>query len=160
MMGVGKSTVGKFLSKKLDLPFKDLDREIENLESLTISEIFNFKGEPYFRRLEEREVLKIVKERGRVIALGGGTFMNQKVRKNIKKTCFTVWLDLPPEKIFKRVKKNNRRPLLSQAKSIKDVEKIYLNRKKIYALSDYRLNCANKSIKQMVNEIEKIYENL
>ena len=160
MMGVGKSTVGKFLSKKLNMPFKDLDREIENLESLTSREIFYFKGEPYFRGLEEREILKIIKKKGRVIALGGGTFINQKVRKNIKKTCFSVWLDLPPEKIFERVKKNNRRPLLSQAKSIKDVEKIYLNRKKIYALSDYRLNCANKSINQMVNEIEKIYENL
>ncbi len=160
MMGVGKSTVGRFMSKKLKMPFKDLDRQIEKLESLTIKEIFDLKGEPYFRNLEEVEILKIIKKKGRVIALGGGTFINQKVRKNIKKTCFSVWLDLPPEKIFSRVKKNKRRPLLSQAKSIKDVEKIYLNRKKIYAMSDYKLNCANKSIKQIASEIEKIYENL
>ena len=118
------------------------------------------KGEPYFRNLEEAEILKIIKKKGRVIALGGGTFINQKVRKNIKKTCFSVWLDLPPEKIFSRVKKNKRRPLLSQAKSIKDVEKIYLNRKKIYALADYKIDCASKNKEDVANEIKKIYENI
>ena len=159
-MGVGKSTVGRFMSKKLKMPFKDLDRQIEKLESLTIKEIFDLKGEPYFRNLEEAEILKIIKKKGRVIALGGGTFINRNVRKNIKKTCFSVWLDLSPEKIFSRVKKNKRRPLLINTKSIKDVENIYLNRKKIYALADYRLDCVSKSAENIVNEIEKIYENI
>ena len=160
MMGVGKSTIGRLLSKKLRMPFEDLDSNIESKASLTIKEIFNLKGEAYFRKLEENESIGIISKAGKVIALGGGTFVNEKVREQVKKNCFSVWLDLPPEKIFSRVKKNKRRPLLSQAKSIKDVEKIYLNRKKIYAMSDYKLNCANKSIKQIASEIEKIYENL
>ena len=63
MMGVGKSTVGRFMSKKLKMPFKDLDRQIEKLESLTIKEIFDLKGEPYFRNLEETEILKIIKKK-------------------------------------------------------------------------------------------------
>ena len=154
MMGVGKSTIGRLLSKKLRMPFEDLDSNIESKASLTIKEIFNLKGEAYFRKLEENESIGIISKAGKVIALGGGTFVNEKVREQVKKNCFSVWLDLSPEKIFSRVKKNKRRPLLSQAKSIKDVEKIYLNRKKIYALSDYRLNCANKSINQMKSPLE------
>ena len=86
--------------------------------------------------------------------------MNQKVREKVKKLSFSVWLDLSPIKIFNRVKKNKGRPLLINANSIKDVEKIYLNRKKIYALADYRLDCVSKSAENIVNEIEKIYENI
>jgi len=160
MMGVGKSTVGRFLSKKLGMSFEDLDTRIESRESLRISEIFNLKGEEYFRKIEENEGLNIIKEEEKVIALGGGTFINQKIRREIKKSCFSVWLDLAPKEIFNRVKKNKRRPLLINAKSIKDVEDIYLNRKKIYALADYRLNCDSKNKKEIANEIEKIYENI
>ena len=69
-------------------------------------------------------------------------------------------MDLATEKIFNRVKKNKRRPLLINVKSIKDVENIYLNRKKIYALADYRLDCVSKNAENIVNEIEKIYENI
>jgi len=158
-MGVGKSTIGILLSEKLKMPFEDLDSKIEKRESLTINEIFNLKGEEYFRKIEEIESLKIISEKGKVIALGGGTFVNSKVRKSIKDSCFSVWLDLPSEKIFDRVKKNKVRPLLMNVKSISDIEKIYIDRKKIYALSDCRINCESKTKKEIVNEIEKIYEN-
>ncbi len=160
MMGVGKSTIGRFLSKKLGMPFIDLDTQIERRESIKIKEIFDLKGENYFRQIEEKECLKIVKGSGKIIALGGGTFINKKVRKIIKNLCFSVWLDLSPEKIFLRIKKNKRRPLLINAKSIKDVEKIYLNRKKIYALADCRINCSLKNTSQIVNKINKIYEDI
>ena len=160
MMGVGKSTIGSLLSKKLKMPFEDLDNIIEMRESLKIKEIFDLKGEEYFRKVEENVSLNMIKERGKIIALGGGAFVNQRVRERIKKTCFSVWLDLATEEIFNRVKKNKRRPLLINAKSIKDVENIYLNRKKIYALADYRLDCVSKSAENIVNEIEKIYENI
>ncbi len=160
MMGVGKSTIGRLLSKKLEMPFEDLDDRIEERESLTIKEIFDSKGEEYFRKVEENEGLNIIKEEEKIIALGGGTFINQKVREEIKKTCLSVWLDLPPEKIFDRIKRKKVRPLLMNAKSTKDVENIYLNRKKIYALADYRLDCASKSAEDLVNEVKKIYENI
>ena len=159
-MAVGKSTIGRLLSKKLGIPFEDLDNRIEKRESLTIKEIFDSKGEEYFRKIEENEGLNIIKEEGKIIALGGGTFINQKVREGVKKTCFSVWLDLSPKEIFNRIKKNKGRPLLKNAKSIKDVENIYLNRKKIYALADYRLDCISKSTEEIVNKIKKIYENI
>jgi len=160
MMAVGKTTIGMLLSKKLVVPFEDLDARIENRESLTVKKIFDLKGESYFRKVEETECLKIINVKSRIIALGGGTFINQRVRNEIKKTCFSVWLDLPPKEIFARVRAKKERPLLMNTKSISDVENIYLNRKKIYALADYRLDCASKTKEQIVKEIEKIYENI
>ncbi len=160
MMAVGKSTIGRLLSKKLGMPFEDLDSRIEKRESLKIKEIFDSKGEEYFRKIEENEGLNLIKEEGKIIALGGGTFINQKVREEVKKTCFSVWLDLASKEIFNRIKKNKARPLLMNARSIQDVENIYLNRKKIYALADYRLNCTSKKAKEIVSKIEKIYENI
>ena len=160
MMAVGKSTIGRLLSKKLGMPFEDLDSRIEKRESLKIKEIFDSKGEEYFRKIEENEGLNLIKEEGKIIALGGGTFINQKVREEVKKTCFSVWLDLASKEIFNRIKKNKARPLLMNARSIQDVENIYLNRKKIYALADYKLNCASKNKEDVANEIKKIYENI
>jgi len=107
MMGVGKSTIGRLLSKKLRMPFEDLDSNIESKASLTIKEIFNLKGEAYFRKLEENESIGIISKAGKVIALGGGTFVNEKVREQVKKNCFSVWLDLEIKEIFERTKKNN-----------------------------------------------------
>ena len=160
MMGVGKSTIGRLLSKSLEKPFEDLDERVEMRESLKIYEIFDKKGEAYFRSIEESECLKIIKENGKIIALGGGTFINNNLREQIKKTCFSIWLDLAPDKIFERIKKNKNRPLLKNTDSKKDVENIYLNRKKIYALADYKLDCNLKKIEDISSEIEKIYENI
>ena len=160
MMGVGKSTIGLLLSKKLKMAFEDLDEKIETKESLTIKKIFDLKGEKYFRKIEENESLKIIEGKNKVIALGGGTFINENVRQNIKKLCFSVWLDLTPKEIFGRIKNNNARPLLRNVKSEKDIEKIYLSRKKIYALADYRVDCAYKNKKQIADEINKVYENI
>ena len=160
MMGVGKSTIGRLLSKKLGMPFEDLDERIEIKESLNIKQIFDIKGEQYFRKLEENEGLNLVEKKGKIIAFGGGTFINQKIREKTKKTCFSVWLDLSPEKVFRRVKKNKGRPLLTNAKSIKDVENIYLDRKKIYALADFRLDCDSESTEKIVEKIINIYENI
>ncbi len=160
MMGVGKSTIGRLLSIKLGIPFEDLDRIIEKSENLKINEIFRSKGEAYFRKIEEKECLKVIKKKGRIIALGGGTFMNEIIRKNIINKSLTVWLNLPQDEIFKRVKKSKKRPLLANVKSKKDVEKIYLKRKKIYSLADFELDCKFKNKKQIVNEIKIIYENI
>ena len=160
MMAVGKSTIGRLLSKKLAIPFEDLDKRIEKIESLSIKKIFEIKGENYFRKIEESECLKIINEKNKIIALGGGAFMNQRVRDEIKKSCFSVWLDLSPEKIFARIKANEERPLLKNAKSVNDVENIYLSRKKIYSLANYKLDCDSKSKEQILVEIEKVYENI
>ena len=79
MMGSGKSTIGKEISKKSALKFKDTDRLIESDQKMKIREIFDTKGEDFFRSLEEKIVLKTIKLTGQVIALGGGSFLNKKI---------------------------------------------------------------------------------
>ena len=92
--------------------------------------------------------------------MGGGAFLNDLIRKNLKKFSISIWLDLNPKHIFQRIKKNKRRPLLNYAKSEKDVEKIYKKRKAIYSLADFRINCDLKAKYAIVKEITKIYEDI
>jgi len=160
MMGVGKSTIGKYLSNKLNVQFKDIDVIVEKKLELSIPEIFEKKGEEFFRKIEEEISLDCVKEQNLVVALGGGAFMNKKIRENTKKLCVSIWLDLNFEELFKRIKMNKRRPLLNSNNSRKDVEKIYEKRKETYALADYKVDCNLKSREEIAKEILKIYENI
>ena len=85
MMGSGKSTIGKVISRKSGLKFIDTDELIEIQEKMKIREIFKNKGEDFFRQIEEKIILKVMKLNGYVIAVGGGAFINPKVRKEINK---------------------------------------------------------------------------
>jgi shikimate kinase len=160
MMGVGKSTIGKLLSKKFNIQFEDIDKIIERKLSLSIKEIFETKGEKFFREIEEKMSIEILQEKRIIIALGGGAFLNNLIRKNLKKFSISIWLDLNPKYIFQRIKKNKIRPLLNHAKSEKDVEEIYKKRKAIYSLADFRINCNLKAKYAIVKEITKIYEDV
>ena len=128
MMGVGKSSVGEDLSRKLNTGFKDIDKIIETKLSLSITDIFEKKGEKFFREIEEKETLIHLKDENIVIALGGGAFMNEKIRENIKKFSVSFWLDLNNKQVFQRISANKKRPLLSNKSTEKDVEKIYEER--------------------------------
>ena len=79
MMGVGKSTIGKAVSKRLSMEFIDIDKLIENKIKLTIQKIFELKGEAFFRKVEEKVTLEEIKKSNKVISLGGGAFMNKKL---------------------------------------------------------------------------------
>ena len=160
MMGVGKSSVGKDLSEKLNMRFEDIDLIIEKELSLSISEIFKKKGEKFFRNVEEKETLNYMNNEKVVIALGGGAFMNEKIRNESSKKCISFWLDLDPKTIFERIKTNMKRPLLNINNSEHEIKKLCDIRKKNYALSDYRINCNFKNQKQIVEEIYKIYANI
>ena len=91
-MGSGKSTIGKNLSKKLGIDFFDSDKEIELREKIKISNIFSLHGEKYFRNLEEKINLKLLKYKNVVLALGGGAFQNPSVRKVALEKCNCIWL--------------------------------------------------------------------
>ena len=103
MMGVGKSTIGKILAKKLKLKFIDIDKLIEKKENSTIKEIFKNKGENYFRKVEKQITLEELKKRNLVIALGGGAFVNHSIRKEIKNSAISFWLDLNIKSIISRL---------------------------------------------------------
>ena len=159
MMGSGKTSVGKSLSKKLNMEFGDTDSIIENKMSLSISDIFNSKGEEYFRKIEETESIRLVQKEGFVVALGGGAFLNDAIRKEVKKNCISVWLKVNIDELFKRTKNSRKRPLLNNINNTKDLKKFYEERKKVYALSDFKINCDNKTEDAIIDEIIGIYEN-
>ena len=93
MMGSGKTSIGLLVSKKLNLQFYDIDKVIEKELEMTISDIFEEKGEKFFRDFEEKTTLKILKKKGSIIALGGGGFINKKIRQDILKNHFSFWLN-------------------------------------------------------------------
>ncbi len=159
MMGVGKTTIGSLLSNHIGIKFIDMDTQIEKKLSLSINDIFKTKGEKYFREIEEKETIECLKNQNLIIALGGGAFLNEKIRDNIKKICISVWLDLDPKRIFNRTKANNKRPLLGNIKTDKELNDIYKLRKKVYSLADYRIDCNSKTKDEIIVEIAKIYEN-
>ena len=101
MMGVGKSTIGKKLAKNLQRRFVDIDKIIEIKEKKTIKEIFENEGEHYFRKIEKKITLEELKKNNLIIALGGGAFINTSIRREIKSSCLSFWLDLKVESLLK-----------------------------------------------------------
>ncbi len=158
MMGVGKSTLGKIVAKKQNLEFIDTDKKIEEKYSMTISEIFKNKGEEFFRNEEEKEVLKSLKKNNCVIALGGGAFINKNIRSGVLKSSISIWLDANLKTLRKRIKWNQKRPLLNSGNIKKKIDKLYLERKKIYSLANHRINCSNLTKESIIKKINFFYE--
>jgi len=159
MMAVGKSTLGKIVAKKAKLKFIDTDINIESKHSMRISEIFEKKGENFFRIEEEKEVLESIKKNKCVIAIGGGAFMNKNIREKILKNSISIWLDTDLNTLFQRVKWNKNRPLVKNKNSNSIIKKLYIKRKNIYKLANYKINCAEKTKENIVKQILSIYEN-
>ena len=158
-MGVGKSTIGRKLSEKLKLKFIDIDQFIEKREKSKISEIFKVKGETYFRKIEKKITLEILKEQQIVIALGGGSFLNNLIRQKIKNSSLSFWLDSNIKIILPRLQNIKKRPLLNKDNFEENINKIYLERKKIYNKADFKIKCDSLEIDEIVNKIIKLYEN-
>ena len=158
MMGVGKSTVGKNLAQKLSYNFVDIDRTIETREGSTINLIFKNKSESYFRKLENEISLEKLKEKNTVISLGGGAFLNKSIRREVKNTSVSFWLDVDVSELIKRLKKTKKRPLLYNKNLNVTVNKIYLERKKTYSEADYRIKCNFLGPDKIVDKILKLYE--
>ena len=157
-MGVGKSTIGKNLAKRLKYKFVDVDKLIEAQEGLSINLIFKNKSESYFRQIENDVTLSELKKENTVISLGGGAFLNNAIRKSAKRMSISFWLDLPIEELVKRLKKNSQRPLLFKKNIDETAKKIYLSRKKIYNEADYRIRCDSLKSDEIVHKILNLYE--
>ena len=158
MMGVGKSTIGRSLSKKLNMRFIDLDRLIEKTESDTIKEIFKKKGEKYFRNLERKIALKNLKKENSIIALGGGAFIDFHIRKEVLKNCISFWLDVKTEVVLSRSRSLKKRPLLNRNDLKNTFHDIYEKRKKVYSLANFRINCTRINKFKVTRKIVQIYE--
>ena len=156
MMGVGKSTIGKKLAKKLKLDFVDIDEIIESSENNKITNIFEIKGENYFRKLEKKITLQELKKNNLVMALGGGAFIDKTIRREIKNSCLSFWLDLNVSSLIKRVKNSKKRPLLDQDKLGQSINEIYSKRKKSYNEADFRIKCGSMNKDEIIHKIIKL----
>ena len=154
MMGSGKSKIGALLSKKMNMKFIDVDSRIEKIEKQKISQLFKLKGEKYFRALEVKTILSLLdsKEKELVLSLGGGSFLDEKIRKNIKNNSLSFWLNWKPSTIIKRIRKSSKRPLI-QGLNDQEIEKMILDRNKYYTKSDFKIDCDNHKKNQIVDKI-------
>ena len=135
LMGVGKSTVGRRLAQRLGLAFVDADAEIETAAGMTIAEIFDRFGEPYFRDGERRVLARLIDGRPKVIATGGGAFINEETRRLILAEATAIWLDANPAVLAERVKRRDTRPLLRNRNAHEVLSELAAVRNPIYALA-------------------------
>ena len=158
MMGVGKSTIGKNLAKRLKYNFVDIDKLIEIKEGLSINLIFKNKSEKYFRKIENEITLSELKKEKCVISLGGGAFLSSSIRRGAKKFSTSFWLDMSIDLLIKRLKKSRNRPLLFNKNINETVKKIYFDRKKIYSEADFKITCSSLKTEEIVKKILNLYE--
>ena len=158
MMGSGKSTIGKLLARKLNLQFIDVDTVIENETKMKIFDIFKKKGEIFFRSLEEKITLEILNSSNNIIALGGGGFLNNKIRKEIIDKNFSFWLNWKNSTLLGRIKKNNKRPMAYNSTDA-ELKDLIFQRLKIYKKAQFKINCNKLTKSEIVNEILIKYAN-
>jgi shikimate kinase len=133
LMGVGKSTVGRRLAIRLALPFVDADQQIEAAARMTIPEIFEKFGEAHFRDGERRVIARLVKGRPKVIATGGGAFMNDETRQLILDRAIAVWIDADIATLVDRVRRRDNRPLLKDKDPAEVLRALAVVRNPVYA---------------------------
>ena len=157
MMGSGKSTIGYLLSKNINFNFLDIDKHIEKETNLKINDIFQKKGEDYFRNLEEKITLKLLKGKGKVISLGGGAFLNKNIRNEVLKNNISFWLSWKSSTIIKRISKSKKRPIAYNSDK-DDLKKLINERSNIYAEAQFKINCETLSKNMIIKNIIKLYE--
>ncbi|MBN9023204.1 MAG: shikimate kinase [Rhizobiales bacterium] len=136
MMGAGKSSIGRRLAARLGLPFADADTEIEQAANATISEIFETHGEAYFRDGERRVIQRLLDGSPKVLATGGGAFVNAETRAAIRAAGISVWLKADRDLILQRVRRRSNRPLLKTSNPEATVDQLLAVRDPIYAEAD------------------------
>ena len=157
MMGSGKTSIGSLVAKKLKLNFIDIDKEIEKELGLTISKIFETKGENYFRKYEEKITLKILKVNSIVVSLGGGAFVNKIIRKEILKNHISFWLNWNNEVLLNRIKNSKKRPIAFNSTENELIDLIK-KRSNIYSKALYEIKCDKVSKSEIVKKVLKRYE--
>jgi shikimate kinase len=136
LMASGKTSVGRILAQRLSLPFVDADHEIEAAAQMTIPEIFEKHGEADFRSGERRVIARLLRDGPRVLATGGGAFMNAETREAIRERGISVWLKADFETLMRRARRRSNRPLLQTADPEATMRKLMETRYPIYGEAD------------------------
>ena len=157
MMGSGKSSIGSIVSNKLKIEFIDVDQKIEEKLGTKISKIFENEGEKYFREIEERITLKFLKKNKSVISLGGGAFLNNRIKKEVLENHISFWLNWDTKTLLNRIKNSQKRPVAFNA-SKNELADLIKKRSIIYAKAMYRIDCENLTKNDIAKNVLKIYE--
>ena len=153
MMGAGKTSVGKRVAQRLGLPFVDADAEIETAAGMTIPEIFAKHGEPSFRDGERQVIARLMDGEQKVLATGGGAFINAETRATIKQGGVSVWLKADFEVLMARVRRKGNRPLLQTADPDATMRKLIADRYPIYADADIAVESRDVAHDVMVDAV-------
>lgn len=135
LMGVGKSTIGRRLAARLGIPFTDADHEIEAAAGLPITEIFERFGESHFRDGERRVIARLIDGKPKIVATGGGAFMNEETRALILREAIAVWIDADIDTLAERVSRRDNRPLVKGKDARAVLSQLAEIRNPIYALA-------------------------
>jgi shikimate kinase len=162
-MTSGKSTIGPILANVLGWNYHDLDSEIERREKVKIVDIFEQKGEEYFRSVESRTLKDLSEKNNIVISLGGGTIAGEENLKLMKMTGKIIFLDISPEEVYQRIKNKTDRPLLkdlvvsngSKEEFIERINKLLSEREPYYSQADIKINTDGTNLGKTVDLIKK-----
>ncbi len=162
-MGAGKSRIGRELAALTDHPFYDSDKWIEEREGLTVREIFEQKGEAYFREAEKEALRHLAgRKEASIVALGGGAILDEKNRRLLKKTGTLVYIKTSPEAIFERVRHSKKRPLLTVAEGpgyeqalLQRIRQLLAEREPLYKEADVIIERDGLSLSEIVEAVLK-----
>jgi shikimate kinase len=153
MMGAGKSSIGRKLAQRLNLPFVDADAEIEQAACMSISEIFARHGEPYFRTGEARVIARLLDGGPQVLATGGGAFMHPQSREAIRAKAVSIWLKAEYDVLMKRIKRRGDRPMLKTDDPGETLRRLMQERDPVYAEADVIVNSRDVPHEIIIAEI-------
>ena len=153
MMGVGKTTIGRLLAKKIKLPFFDSDHEIEKSLGMSIPNIFKNYGEPYFRVYEKKILKKLLNNSQYIIATGGGSFIDVEMQNIINKNSLSIWINANIDEVSKRISYIDQRPLIDKLDKLASLKYIFEKRKPKYAKAHLHIDCNEKNINEIIDNI-------
>jgi shikimate kinase len=152
-MGVGKTTIGKLVAKKLYRDFIDIDEEIEKEYKMPVSQIFNKIGEKAFREREKSLITSICEKKLKIISVGGGAFLQEEIKKVCLDSCIVFYLDLSWEGWKDRISLIiDSRPVL-QGKSIEEIQELFYKRKEIYSDHHSKVETDNQETEEIADYI-------
>ncbi len=160
MPGSGKTSVGRRLAQRLELSFVDADTEIEKAADMPIADIFTQHGEPYFRAGEAKVIARILESGPRVVATGGGAFMNPDTRAKVRAQGISVWLKADYAVLLRRIKRKNDRPLFMNGDPEATLKRLLTEREPVLAEADIVVvsqdNPHETTMEAIVAELERI----
>ncbi len=159
-MGAGKSRVGQELAKLLHIPFIDSDREIEKAAGMKVSDIFERYGEASFREGEAKVMMRLLSGKAKVLASGGGSFIQPAIRLAVKEKALSVWLKADIETLLERVSRSDHRPLLQGVDRSRKMQELIEARYPVYAEADITIVTDRQTPQQMAQKIAEEIEKM